>query len=73
MKDLELQIIIEPDESAFMAYVPQLPGCFSCGDTVDEAYENILEAITIHMEPIPTELLKPAESQVVRALKLHVA
>ncbi len=53
--------IIEPaDDGSFSAYVPDLPGCTSCGDTLDELRLNIREAIEAHIdalrdlgEPIP--------------------
>ena len=42
--------------------VPDLPGCFSAGDTLDEAIESAHEAITCHLEgllmdgqPIPEQ------------------
>lgn len=33
------------DTTAWGAVVPDLPGCFAAGDTMDEAYENAKEAI----------------------------
>ena len=30
--------------------VPDLPGCFSAGDTLDEALTNAREAILLHLE-----------------------
>ena len=40
-------IAIEPGDSkqAYGVVVPDLPGCFSAGDTLDEAFENAKEAI----------------------------
>lgn len=45
-------IAIEPgtDTSAWGVVVPDLPGCFSAGDTLDEAMENAHEAIDQHVE-----------------------
>ena len=39
-------IAIEPGDetSAFSVIVPDLPGCFSAGDTLDEAVTNAEEA-----------------------------
>ncbi len=55
-------VVIEPDEDAFHAYVPALPGCHTFGATVEEAHANIAEAIALHVEsmlesgePIPVE------------------
>lgn len=38
------------DLHAFGVTVPDLPGCFSAGDTMDEAIANAKEAITGHIE-----------------------
>lgn len=38
------------DKHAYGVTVPDLPGCFSAGDTLDEAIANAKEAITGHIE-----------------------
>ncbi|MBN8441828.1 MAG: type II toxin-antitoxin system HicB family antitoxin [Thauera sp.] len=45
-------IAIEPgdDVHAFGVVVPDIPGCFSAGDTLDEAIGNAREAIELHLE-----------------------
>lgn len=44
-------IIIHKDkDSDYGVEVPDLPGCFSAGSTVDEAIENTKEAILLHIE-----------------------
>ncbi|TCP13786.1 putative RNase H-like HicB family nuclease [Crenobacter luteus] len=45
-------IAIEPgdDTHAFGVVVPDIPGCFSAGDTLDEALRNAKEAIDFHLE-----------------------
>lgn len=47
-------IFIEPgsDDSAFGVVVPDLPGCFSAGDTLDEALVNAREAVAVWLETI---------------------
>jgi predicted RNase H-like HicB family nuclease len=35
---------------AYGVVVPDLPGCFSAGDTLEEALENAQEAILLHLE-----------------------
>jgi predicted RNase H-like HicB family nuclease len=48
-----LKAIFEPsEEGGYTVYVPSLPGCVSEGDTLDEARENIREAIALYLEPI---------------------
>lgn len=45
-------IAIEPgtESTAWGVSVPDLPGCFSAGDTMDEAMENARQAIDQHVE-----------------------
>lgn len=45
-------IAIEPgnDTIAWGVVVPDLPGCFSAGDTLDEAMDNAREAIDLHVQ-----------------------
>lgn len=49
-----LTIAIEPGnkKTAYGVVVPDLPGCFSAGDTIEEAFENAKEAIEAHCELI---------------------
>jgi predicted RNase H-like HicB family nuclease len=45
------QVILHPaDEGGYWVDVPSLPGCFSQGDTKEEALANIREAIALHLE-----------------------
>ncbi|MEM9276203.1 MAG: type II toxin-antitoxin system HicB family antitoxin [Cyanobacteria bacterium P01_F01_bin.143] len=50
---MKLQVVLEPsDEGGYTVYVPALSGCISEGDNIDEALENIQEAIELYLEPI---------------------
>lgn len=40
----------EEDERGFWVSVPALPGCFSRGETYDEAVRNSREAIECYLE-----------------------
>ena len=62
---MKIPIAIEPgdDATAFGVVVPDLPGCFSAGDTLDDACANAVEAIELWLEtalenqelvPLPT-------------------
>ena len=43
-------IIVEKASDGFSAYVPELPGCVTFGNSLDEIKENIREAITLQLE-----------------------
>lgn len=45
-------VVIEKAEGNYSAYVPDLPGCVSVGDTIEEVKQNIQEAIEFHLEGI---------------------
>lgn len=51
---MKYPIAIEPgdDGHAFGVVVPDLPGCFSAGDTLDEAVDNAKEAIELWLEAV---------------------
>lgn len=40
----------EETEGGFSVWVPDLPGCASQGETLEEALENIKEAIELYLE-----------------------
>ena len=44
-------VVIHKDpESDYGVTVPDLPGCFSAGGTMDEALQEVVEAIETHLE-----------------------
>ncbi len=47
-----LAIIEKANDGSYSAYVPDLPGCVSCGDTADEARRMIEEAVRLHIESL---------------------
>ena len=50
-KKMRLKVILEPsDEGGYTVFVPSLPGCISEGASVEEALENIKEAIELYLE-----------------------
>lgn len=62
---MNFRVVIEYDEevSSYAAYCPELPGCASCGDTEEEALENIKEAIQLYLEP--SELPEGKDTKIV--------
>ena len=65
MQTYKFRVVVEQDaDSVYVVSVPALKGCYSQGDTVDEALENVRDAIRLHIEarkeigdPIPIEVL----------------
>ncbi len=52
-------------DSCFGVSVPDIPGCFSAGETLDEALKNVQEAITGHLEILAEEgIVAPKASPV---------
>lgn len=50
-KTMRYPVVIHKDiDSDYGVSVPDLPGCFSAGTTMDEALTNIVEAIELHLE-----------------------
>ncbi|MBD2278960.1 MULTISPECIES: type II toxin-antitoxin system HicB family antitoxin [Aphanizomenonaceae] len=47
---IEYTVIYERGQTNWGAYVPDLPGCVSIGDTLAEVQENIKEAIALYLE-----------------------
>ena len=50
MKQLTLPIIVEADSDGYFVSCPALQGCYSQGDTYEEAVANIKDAIRLHLE-----------------------
>ena len=63
-------ILEKEDDGGYHAFVPALKGCHSQGETLDEAIDNIREAISGYLEslkahgdavPVENILIKPVE------------
>ncbi len=50
MKNYHFSIIIEKDDNGYFVFCPELQGCYSQGETHEEAVENIKDAIKLHLE-----------------------
>lgn len=56
MKVYDFKVILEPNETGgFVVSCPTLQGCYSQGDTVDEALANIKEAILLCLEDMEAQ------------------
>ncbi|MBF0563805.1 MAG: type II toxin-antitoxin system HicB family antitoxin [Nitrospirae bacterium] len=53
---MEFPVIISKTEYGYDAHCPLFKGCHSQGDTLEEAQENIKDAIETYLDMIATEL-----------------
>ena len=53
---MEYTVIIHPaEEGGYWVDVPALSGCYSQGETIEEALSNVKEAIGLHLEGLKEE------------------
>lgn len=56
MKTKQFVVVIEEDEDGgYVGSVPNIPGCHSQGDTLDELMENMREAVELCLEATKLE------------------
>ena len=65
-------IILEPSETGFSAYSPDLPGCVATGANLEETESRMRETIEFHLEglrqenlPVPQPRSQPAFCEIV--------
>ena len=51
----EYLVLVEPADTGYSAYSPDLPGCASTGATPAEVEGNMREAIEFHLEGLKAE------------------
>ncbi|HOE64207.1 MAG TPA: type II toxin-antitoxin system HicB family antitoxin [Candidatus Sumerlaeota bacterium] len=42
--------VIEKDEDGYFAFCPELLGCYTSGETYEEARANLLDIVRLHIE-----------------------
>ena len=50
MTNYRVSVVIEKDTDGYFAFCPELQGCYTQGDTYEEALQNIKDAIRLHIE-----------------------
>ncbi|MDI6632363.1 MAG: type II toxin-antitoxin system HicB family antitoxin [Thermoanaerobacteraceae bacterium] len=61
---MKYKVNIEKTEEGYVVWCPGLPGCWSQGQTEEEALENIKDAIQAYLETVE-DLSKNKESRYV--------
>ena len=54
----KVSIVIEKDEHGYYAYSPELEGCQTQGDSLEEVIENAREAVTLYLETLSPDEIK---------------
>ena len=68
---MRFPVVLHTDDGVrYGVTVPDLPGCFSAGDTFDEALDSVHEAIELHLEGLIEE---GGDVPVPRAIAAHRA
>jgi len=58
------QVMVEEDlgDGGYVVHCPALKGCWSQGDTIEEALENIKEAIVGYLKTLNEKVIQDSES-----------
>lgn len=67
-----LAVFMKEKDGRLSVSVPALPGCFSQGDTFEEAKKNIEEAVELYLEGENIEENSEAEIQFVAPIDVKV-
>ncbi len=73
MKKYNLPIVVEGDADGYFAFCPVLQGCYSQGDSYEEALKNIRDAIKLHIEDILASRGKIEMPKTISLTSLEVA
>jgi predicted RNase H-like HicB family nuclease len=68
----KVSIVIEKDEYGYYAYSPELQGCQTQGDSLEEIIANMKEAIELYLETISEEEIKAYLSKEILTTTLEI-
>jgi predicted RNase H-like HicB family nuclease len=49
MQNYRFSVVVERDKDGYFAFCPELQGCYTQGDSYEDALENIKDAIRLHV------------------------
>ena len=66
MKNIEMTAVFEPCvEGGFIAYVQEIPGINTQGETIEEAKENLADAVNLVFEEMRATIKKGRTSKLI--------
>jgi predicted RNase H-like HicB family nuclease len=69
----KVSVIIEKDDHGYYAFSPDLPGCQTQGDTLEDALANIREAIALYLETLSQTELKDLANKEIFSTTVEVS
>lgn len=68
----KISIVIEKDEHGYYAYSPELDGCQTQGETLEEVIANMKEATELYLETLSKEERRELLSQEILTTSVEV-
>jgi len=68
----KVSVVIEKDEYGYYAYCPELEGCQTQGDSLEETINNMKEAIELYLETMSDDEIKEALSREILTTTIEV-
>jgi len=68
----KVSIVIERDEYGYYAYCPELEGCHTQGESMEEVIANVKEAIELYLETLSKDEIKNFLSKEIFTTTLEV-
>lgn len=68
----KISVVIEKDDFGYFAYCPELKGCHSQGNSLEEAITNIKEAAELYLETLSEDELREIASQEILTTAVEV-
>lgn len=68
----KVYVVIEKDEYGYYAYCPELEGCQTQGDSLEEILGNVKEAIELYLETLSEDEIRTFLSKEILTASLEV-
>jgi len=69
----KVSVLVEHDDQGYYAWCPELPGCQTQGDTLDEVMANAREAVELYVETLDPEERRSYLSKEIFTTSVEVA
>ncbi len=69
---MKISAVIEHDDAGYYAYCPELPGCQTQGDDIDEVMVNIQEAVELYLDTLDVHERKELLSKNIMTTQLEI-